>query len=379
VNIVFLFNSDHPSLGSYYGPPVRDRILGARVLQKAERHMRVCLGDILTYGAIAHSPTRTYKALIELCNAVYRPRGLDLLIRSRLEPTYDRATVYCWLFQNMTQAVAEELHATLLPDPAFLGTMDVSFSDPLHLHFFRNSLCEEYRLQGRRCSVFYSMGENYGPDIGVQDGFEKHGFNVSYEDSGARRTIFDDYDTVEHFRRVEDFKHTFAEFSHVDADIASDLALNLEELHPRLFDAFAAAARTLARAETEEDYAQAALSGRRVLERIADYLFPPREELWNGRMVGSNQYKNRLWAYIEKAVGVSDSTGKLNRLGKEADKLVALFNSGLHAEPTKEKVEGAFSTLGLWLSEVIELSPESARQPYLAYDEQLLDFVNDIL
>ena len=73
MNIAFLFNSDHPSLGGYYGPPVMDLILGAEVLQKSNRHMRVSVGDILTYSAAARSNTPTMDYLIMLCRAVYQP------------------------------------------------------------------------------------------------------------------------------------------------------------------------------------------------------------------------------------------------------------------------------------------------------------------
>lgn len=380
MNVAFLFNSDHPDLDGYYGSPIRDLILGTQVLQHAERHMRVSIGDILTFGAITQSGNRSVAALIDLCRAVYRPRQFDRLLRDRLEPTYHSATVYCWLFQNIVPSTSESLHAALAQDPSYLGSMDVDFSNLFHLHFFRNCLCEEYRLRGTSCSIFYHMGQNEDPDTKVLEAFEKHGFTVKYEDVGARRTIFDDYDTVEHFRRVEDFKHTFAEFDDLGPGVASDLALVLEELHPKLFDAFAAAARTLARAETEEDCAQAALSGRRVLNKIADYLFPPRDELWNGRKVGPNQYKNRLWAYIEQAIGSieANSVILLERLGTETDRLVVLFNSGLHADVTKEKVEAGFAALARWLIEVIELSPEAARQPYVAYEKQLRHFIGNL-
>ncbi len=380
MNVAFLFNSDHPSLGGYYGPPVMDRILGAQELQKTNRHMRVSIGDILTYSAATESRTPTIAFLVMLCRAVYQPKVFDRLIHERLEATHGKATVFCWLFQNMTAPIAEALHAKLVPDPAYLGAMDVDFSEPLHLRFFRNSLCEEYRLHNKHCSVFYEMAHNEDPDIVVREGFEQHGFKVDYEDIGARRTTFDNYDTLEHFKRVEDFKRVFSGFNDLGADRASDLALSLEELHPKLFDAFASAARTLERAETEEDYAQAALSGRRLLERTADYLFPPREERWNGRKVGRAQYKNRLWAYIEQATTESAMVdpNDLTTLGKEADRLVDLFNAGLHANPTREKVEAAFSALVIWLSEVIELAPAAARKPYLAYERELLDFFDDV-
>lgn len=357
-----------------------ERLLGTHVLQATDRHMRVSVGDILTYSAVTQSKTPTMGYLVELCQAVYRPTYFDRLNYDQLESTHGTATVYCWLFQNMTEAIGETLHSNLSSDPAYLGAMDVDFSEPLHLRFFRNSLCEKYRLHGKHCSIFYFMGENEDSDVSVRDCFKKHGLTVDYEDAGARRTIFDDFDSLEHFKRVEDFKHVFAGFNGLGADRASDLTLSLEEVHPKLFDAFASAARTLARAETEEDHAQAALSGRRLLEKIADYLFPPREDRWNGRKVGRAEYKNRLWAYIEQTViasGIADSS--LIVLGKEADRLVELFNAGLHAAPTRAKVEAAFVSLATWLSDVIALSPVAVRRPYLAYEDSIREFVKDAI
>jgi len=380
MNIAFLFNSDHPTLGGYYGPPVMERILGTNVLQNVRRHMRVCVGDILTYSAASRSKTPTRAFLIDLCKRVYVPRVFDRLQHERLEETHGDATVFCWLFQNMTPEIADSINDKLQYDPVYLGAMDVDFSDPLHLYFFRNSLCENYRLSGQVCSVFYSMGNNEDPDIVIREEFEGHGFKVVYEDTGARRTVFDNFDSIEHFKRVEDFKRIFSQFNNLGEARASDLAHCLEEVHPKMFDAFASAARALERAETGEDYAQAALSGRRLLEKTADYLFPPREEDRNGRKVGRAEYKNRLWAYIEDTLtGITAcESNTLATLGKEADRLVELFNSGLHADPTREKIESALTSLVIWLSEVIDLSPEAARRPYLAYEQELLKFWGEV-
>lgn len=380
MNIAFLFNSDHPQLGGYYGGPVMDAVLKTNVLQQESRAMRVSVGDILTFGAVSQSNDRTYAALDRLCRAVYVPATFDRINKPQLEATYTTATVYCWLFQNMTQIAAERLHHKLQARPYYLGCMDVDFSSPLHLQFFRNSLPERYRLSGTKCAIFYDMGENEDPDISVKEAFERGGFEVGYEDQGARRTIFDNYDSLEHFKRVESFKSFCSNLPDLDNDDVSALAHSLEELHPRLFDALAAAARTLERAETEEDYAQAALSGRRLLERTADALFPPQEPDWNGRKVGPAQYRNRLWAHIEKALSATGApAGRLMPLGKEADRLVELFNSGLHASPTREKVELAFRDLVVWLSAIIDINPSMARDPYQPYEGELSSFLQSVL
>ena len=53
----------------------------------------------------------------------------------------------------------------------------------------------------------------------------------------------------------------------------------------------------------------------------------------------------------------TDKMNTLTTLGTEADRLVDSFNAGLHAGPTREKVESAFRDLVLWLTNVIDLSP----------------------
>lgn len=224
------------------------------------------------------------------------------------------------------------------------------------------------------------MGEDEELDSISKDCFEENGFEVKYEDSGCRRTIFDDFYTLEHFRRVEFFKQIFSEFENFDADRASDFAHSLEELHPKLFDAFASAARAFKEAETSEDCAQVAISGRRLLEQIANYLFPPQDETWNGRNVGNAEYKNRLWAYLEQTISKleGEDDEEIKNLGDEADRLVDRFNSGLHAHSSKEQLERDLADLVIWMSNVINLSPENACKPYLAYKDAVTNFVKKL-
>jgi hypothetical protein len=379
MNIALLFNSDHPSLGGCYSLSVMERILATGALQKANRNIRVSVGDILTHLALA-SRIQNSSELVKLCQSVYQPRIFDRLIRDRLEFTHGKATVFCWVFQNITIEIAENLNNKLVQDPAYLGAMDIDFSDLIQLRFFRNSLPETYRLNGNRCSVFYALGENEDPDMVVREIFRRHEFIVEDEDAGARGTIFDEYDSIDHFTRIEDAKRVLEALPNLTADFISDLVLVVEDLHPKLFNAFASAARTLDRAETDEDFAQVALSGRRLMEQVADYLFPARGGEWNGRKIGPAEYKNRLWTYIEQAIKEERSTDivLLSTLGDEVDRLVKLFNSGLHAVPSRESVRTAFSDLLIWLKRVIDLSPKLARNAYLAYESTMVDFLREL-
>jgi hypothetical protein len=348
--------------------------------------MRCLIGDVTTFGHVARQEhNRSYADLAELEYRVYQTNGWDRRIWTRLEKTFARATVYCWVFQNITDEIAEALHRSLKPDRSYLGAMSVDYSNPLHLVFFRNTLIELCRLEGKKCTIFYAMGENEDPDIALREIFEKNGYAVAYEDSGARRTIFDNYDTLEHFVRVEKFRCAVVKETGVTEDRASDLVLNLEELHPYLFDILFAAVDTLIRAETAEQLAQASLSGRRFLEHFADAIFPPREQEFVGRKgaraVGKNNYRNRLWAFIENTM---DGVGQFNEqrflsLGKETDRLYELFNSGLHHSVTRDKVSSALLDLVAWTSELIEIDPAAMRSPYGAYEEELRKFLQDII
>ena len=210
MDAAFLFNSDDPKYRGIYGYQIKKKILSTISLQASPRRMRCLIGDITTFNHVGRrAQNRSYADLAGSSQwQVYQTTGWDRRIWNRLEKTFAKATVYTWVFQNMNSETAELLHSALKSDRSYLVAMSVDFSNPLHLAFFRNSLIEFCRLEGNKCSFFYSMGENEDPDVALREIFEKNGYVVSYEDLGARRTIFDNYDTLEHFRRVGRFRDT---------------------------------------------------------------------------------------------------------------------------------------------------------------------------
>lgn len=366
MNTAFLFDSDAEEYSGVYGDAIELKLLKVGVLQSVKRHMRVSVGDVLTY---MYSGRNGIEGHLQLCKDTYSPAAYDRVIWDRLEPTFGTRTVYTWLFQNMPVNIADRMHALLKDDKTYLGALGVDFSNPVHLQLFRNSLIEKFRFFGRNAANFGEEEFEEDPDVVMRENFEKNGFALDYECIGLRRSIFDPYDSVDHFSRVGDFRRYFENIPGLDEDISSEITFHVEELHPKLFDGFAAAARTLERAETAEDYAQAAISGRRLLEKVADYLFPPSSELRNGRSVGKQAYRNRIWAYLEDTLAKSGGDPlTLNWLGKEADRLVELFNSGLHSDSGRQKVEAAFRDLVVWLSNVISLDPVMIRKSLTTYD-----------
>lgn len=103
------------------------------------------------------------------------------------------------------------------------------------------------------------------------------------------------------------------------ARVADEILMRTAVIEPRLKDTLYAAPRTFERIEAAEDIAQVALSCRRSLEGLADALYPPRSEPVNGRDVGPNAYRNRLWAYAAAQIGQSEQNvlvAQLEDLGK---------------------------------------------------------------
>lgn len=91
MNVAFLFNSDHPSLGGWYGGSLLELILGSGVLQPIDT-CGVSVGDVLTFSAASDSstPTRAYHE--KLCRQVYVPRGYERLDGQVIESLLKKAT-----------------------------------------------------------------------------------------------------------------------------------------------------------------------------------------------------------------------------------------------------------------------------------------------
>jgi hypothetical protein len=373
--IAILFNSDHPKYNFAYGRPIRDLILSSHILQSSNRHLKISLGDVLIF---SHAKTR--EEFIKLSEITYFALSWKKLKSEHLRSTYNNQTVFAWVIQNVTKQLALDLHKYLYPDDAYLGMHEVDFSYPIHLALYRQSMILKYRIYKDACNQFYSMGNEDEKDPYEIDEVKKNGFvNVSWEDKGARQTIFDDYDTLDHFRQITEFEQMIS--SQLDnEDDAGELSMLIEDLSPKLFNALGAASRSLSRAQNEEDYAHVGLSIRRYMEQLSDTLFPPRNELFNGRKVGKSEYKNRIWAFIDSAIPVSDLNrrSKLESLGKSVDKVIVEANAALHSEKDKDRVIRCLADLAKLSIKLLSIDPEKSRNPYYAYSEKIIKFTQDL-
>lgn len=375
--IAVLFNSDDPKFGGYYGPPIRDLIFGTSVLQSSKRHMKVKHGDVLIY-----SHARTQKDYEQIAETVYFGTSWSRVNAERIRASYMRETTWAWVIQNVTHKIAEDLDAALLSESSYLGLHAIDYSHPPHLALYRNSMPAYCRIIGTHCVLPYSMGNEDEKDEFEAKELLTLGFSkVEWEDRGAHETIFDDYDTLEHFQQVREVQAVFARGLPEGDYEAEELVMLLEDLNPRLFNTLGAAVRAISRAQNEEDMAHVGISGRRYIEQIADVLFAPRAEPYHGRSVTKDKFRNRIWAFIAQSVApsVKNREQEIQRLGQDVDRLIDEVNSILHGKPDKSRALKILFDLAKLSIELLQLDPVATRRPYDAFNDNILNFLRESL
>lgn len=374
MNIAFLFNSDHNDFGGSYGDPIREHILQSGILQNCYRSKRFAEGDIVTFGK---SPTKEGYKRDTL--AVMSTKGMDLVRWEKTGSLLPNITVCVFLLQNMSIEVTVALHEYLLKQDWYLGVHQVDFSNPAHLVYYRNSLVERGRLQASTCRLYYAMGDlENTEDIYLIKQFEDVGFDTKYVDSGARRTIFDNYDTLEHFQRISELGRYLTNELEINENLVDEIIHNLEEAHPKLFEPLYAITKALQKANTTEEFAMAGLACRRFMKLLTDAWFPPpKTGDLNGRPMRDSHVKNRFWAHLSENLMLSPTETK--RLGKRFDALWEKASKYLHeSDPELDEVHTLIREILELVSEVISIDIDAATRPYSAYSRNIIDFWKDV-
>ena len=366
--IALLFNwAAYPQSRNYWHI-IRRAVFKTGIIQRSGRHMKVSVGDVLC--GIERGQDRE-----ALFNAAFTNSEWKLLDNHKLNEGFP--TVFGMVFDNMPRHIAVELDEQLIHHKGYIGAISIHLEFPPHLALYRLRLPPEYRLEGTKLRAFYSMGSRDGCDDDDLRSMRQLGYtDVDWEDSGASRTIFDDYDTSRHFERVSAFRNILLNTLAGGEDDAYQLTMLLEDLNPRLFDTLGAAAERLRDADTEEAVAQVALSGRRYMEQLADTLFPATDVKRGKRVLDRAAYKNRLWEYVEDRT-LADVDYR-NQLGLEIDRIVKEVNAGLHADQPKNRVAAALTDAASLTAKLFALDPDAIRNGYLAYAGPLQSFVRGL-
>lgn len=137
----------------------------------------------------------------------------------------------------------------------------------------------------------------------------------------------------------------------------------LLDLSPPIAEQLMVAFRRIS-SDIPEEWSQALTSCRRLIESLADKLYPPRTESVKGRAVGQNQYINRLWAYMDEVIE-SDSNKELAKahvdyLGGYLQRIHKISNKGVHTDLTRVEAIKAVFHLYLTIADILDyLEPTS--------------------
>ena len=362
MHLALLFNDQgHPSV-AYAG---MRSALRAILSQDIERPITLRSGSLV----LGHLP-----APLEVADRLFTGDTFRLLDPERFRREVRESSIYVVVLANIDRSTAVKLDRVLASETTYVGMGAVNLVDPTHVFLFLR-LGLRLRICGRRCGVFWRSFDPEGRDDELFAEIAHVGFeSVEWEDLGLRGTIFDDFDSLDHWGRLAALRDHLAMAVPGGQDQADELLLLLEDLNPQLAATLGTAARTHGTGTTAEDFSQAGVSARRYMEQLADALFPPRDEPVAGRDVSRPKYKNRLWAYVDERLqrwpaGLPDPSD----LGREVDRLLSRCCAAVHGHPRREEVGKLISDLALLTVGLILLDPEGNRDPYGAYAPRLIN------
>ncbi|MFF0851292.1 hypothetical protein ACFYVM_09655 [Streptomyces sp. NPDC003280] len=285
--------------------------------------------------------------------------------------------------ESMSPSDVRAMHVRLLEAQWYLGAVQIRPEIPSHWEIFLKGIPSKFRIFQENLYLFH-----VGYELEVEDTRDHVDFrswkesgifsSVCWEDLGVRETIFDPYENWEHFRRIGEADELLhGQFS----SALGETLMRCSDLDPNLTQRLHAAIKAFEGHETGEGLAHAALSCRRFTERLADCLYPPRDEKVNGRKVGQAEYRNRLWAYIADNV-TSDTARTLlianvEDLGNRIDRLDSLSNKGLHSNVSSADVNRLLLSLIVVAHDLMSLRPPGGTFSYEPYTASFLEFFTE--
>ena len=143
----------------------------------------------------------------------------------------------------------------------------------------------------------------------------------------------------------------------------------LSQVSPQVLDQFTAAYRR-AREDNAESKTHALTTCRRILESVANVVYPPRaapvvDRSGTTRNVGPEAYVNRLWMFAADSISGSTHSklllATLQDFGSRIDTVYALANKGVHSDVTQAEVDTCVMQTYLLASEILLVFEDSAK------------------
>jgi hypothetical protein len=367
MKIAFHFNAGHESLGSYYGYPIRKALLSAVLNSRTmDLDTKVFEGDLLlAMLTMDREMTETGES------RQFNKDRLSSAIQTLLNPgshvwmSFDMrivdallgAKVFVILLESISFRNAQDLDRSLRELPYYLGALQVDGACSMHWVAYSESLVAAYRIVGKALFSFWDGVSEDSKDERWIEEFRRLGFTrVEFEALNGKFTVFDKYDDFEQARRVAELGDALSDSL---GFLADQVITRLSDTVPELGNKLWSAIQTYDRAEVVEDYAQVAISCRRLIKYMADQVFPPQDTPVGGRKVGPAEYRNRLLAYADNE-RASDTNIDLicvstEMLSQQLEKLGKLAHKGVHADIYRHEARRCLLRTIMILDDILSL------------------------
>ncbi len=294
-------------------------------------------------------------------------------------------SVSIWVLavEGLSPADAICVDSGLRQSNGYLGATEIYLANPAHWVIYDRKLVAAYRLQEDELRIL-EISEQLDPEARDESRIKQWSdtglfSRVVWEDLGLRDTVFDDLSDFERAKRVALIEDRLGSSL---GPAVSILLMRIAGLNPKLSDSLHAAVEALDRAGSEEQLAQASLSCRRFIGQLADALYPPRDSLVNGRKVGPQEYRNRLWAYVEEHAGDERSRihGTFRELGDRLDALDERAQKHVHGLRI-EREDGLRLILRMivWSYDVLTLTPPPSAARTAPHWDSVRRFAEEIV
>jgi hypothetical protein len=367
VKIAFHFNADHGSLGGDYGYPIRRSLLSAVLNSRTmELHTKVFEGDLLlatltmdcetTETGVSHRFNKD--RLSSVIQTLLNPGShVWMSFDMRIIDALLRAKVFVILLESISFRNAHELDRSLRDLPYYLGALQVDGACSVHWAAYSESLVAAYRIVGKALFSFWDGVCEDSKDEGWIEEFLRLGFTrVEFEALNGKFTVFDKYDDFEQARRVAELGGALSDSL---GFLADQVITRFSDTAPELGNKLWSAIQTYDRAEVVEDYAQVAITCRRLIEYIADQVFPPQDIPVGGRKVGPRDYRNRLLAYADNERANDTNIDLIcvstEMLSRQLEKLGKLANKGVHADIYRHEARRCLLRAIMILDDILSL------------------------
>lgn len=349
----FLANIENERYDYYFYKIVFPKLLS---LNRQFFSSKVLVGDLSTYDLAKIDSDKILPKLLQIDNKIWRrvPYDNSLLLITE--------NIFVICFETIELQCAEELHENLLNCEKYVGAFEIDNEDELHWWLYGECLGTKFRIINKDFYILELHEELEDKDYQkeLKGFFSKMLFeSVSIEYTDMRYSLIDDNQDYEKAKRLAQWKKsTESLFS----TIIDEIVGKLYDTAPQLGDKLWSITNAYDSAETEEQYAQAMSSCRRIFEYVVDCIFPATNEIVDGHSLKKDKYKNRLFEFANRELKSNTNidliVANTSFLFEEWSKLYDLANKGVHAETLRHECRRCIIRTILLLDDIVSLKKE---------------------